>query len=228
MSVPRQGPLQFETAGATAAAAVSCATCQRTIPDAYFEADGQVLCTGCKDAALASREGGSGLVRAVSALALGGLAAGVSAVAWYVIVELTGYQLGIVAVGVGILVGAAVRIGAKGRGGLLYQGLAIALTYLAIASSYVPPAVEAFRAHAQREMTASMETPSAEERRTMDAAIVTTAVVFALTWPLMQATEGGLIGLLIVGFALYEAWKLNRRDQFAVQGPFRVAAAPVS
>jgi len=229
MSAPQRNPLQFETAGTVAAtAAVTCATCQRTVPDTYFEADGQVLCTGCKDAALASRQGGSGLVRALSALALGVLAATVSAVAWYLIVELTGFELGIVAVGVGVLVGAAVRAGAKGRGGVLYQALAIVLTYLAIASSYVPPAVEAFRAHAQQEVAAGGEEPSAEERRALDTVIVATAVFFALTWPVMQVTEGGFIGLLILGFALYEAWKLNRRGQLAVQGPFRVAATSAS
>jgi len=33
----------------------------------------------------------------------------------------------------------------------------------------------------------------------------------------------GLLGVLIVGFALYEAWKLNRRTDLRVSGPHRVS-----
>ncbi len=35
----------------------------------------------------------------------------------------------------------------------------------------------------------------------------------------------GIITVLIVGFALYEAWKLNVRANVAIEGPFRVAAS---
>ena len=38
-------------------------------------------------------------------------------------------------------------------------------------------------------------------------------------------TEGGFIGLLIVCFALYQAWKINVRQTVAFSGPFRVDAA---
>src|SRR5207248_11778526 len=33
---------------------------------------------------------------------------------------------------------------------------------------------------------------------------------------------GNLIGWLIIGFALYEAWKINRRRAFDIKGPFRL------
>ena len=40
---------------------------------------------------------------------------------------------------------------------------------------------------------------------------------------MLQATEGtGIIGLLIVCFALYEAWKINKRQTIAFSGPFRL------
>lgn len=232
MSAPENGPLQFDTAGsAPASAAVSCATCQRTIPDTYFEAGGQVLCTGCKDALLGAQQGGSALVRVLSALLLGIVACGISAVVWYFITELTGYELGIVAVAVGVFIGAAVRVGAKGRGGWLYQAIAILLTYLAIASSYVPHAVEAFRDQAREARAAAANgpaapaAPSVEDLEAEDFAILATAIVLSLAWPVLQVMEGGFIGFLIVGFALYEAWKLNRRGDLSVQGPFRVASA---
>src|SRR5439155_3866977 len=47
-------------------------------------------------------------------------------------------ELGIVAIGVGLLVGIAVRKGSGGRGGRKFQALAMVLTYLSITASYVP------------------------------------------------------------------------------------------
>src|SRR2546422_11725279 len=43
----------------------------------------------------------------------------------------TGYELGLVAVVVGLMVGGAVRKGSNGRGGWRYQALAMFLTYCA-------------------------------------------------------------------------------------------------
>ena len=47
--------------------------------------------------------------------------------------KITGYEIGIVAIGIGYLVGKAVRKGAGGFGGTRYQVLAVFLTYAAIA-----------------------------------------------------------------------------------------------
>src|SRR2546422_2854982 len=46
----------------------------------------------------------------------------------------TGYELGLVAVVVGLMVGGAVRKGSNGRGGWRYQALAMFLTYCAVRS----------------------------------------------------------------------------------------------
>jgi hypothetical protein len=34
-----------------------------------------------------------------------------------------------------------------------------------------------------------------------------------------------VLGILIIGIALYEAWKLNRKVELTVTGPHRLAAA---
>jgi hypothetical protein len=111
------------------AAASACAACQRKIPDQYFEAGGRVFCPACKDALHASLTRGSGSVRLLKAALFGSVAAAASAAAWYGIVKVTGYELGIVAVVVGLLVGGAVRMGAERRGGWAYLTLAVLLTY---------------------------------------------------------------------------------------------------
>jgi hypothetical protein len=36
------------------------------------------------------------------------------------------------------------------------------------------------------------------------------------------------IGLLIIGFALWEAGKLNRRRQLAITGPYQLGTAPAA
>jgi hypothetical protein len=36
----------------------------------------------------------------------------------------------------------------------------------------------------------------------------------------------GVIGIVIIGIGLYEAWKINRRAPLVVAGPSRVGAAP--
>jgi hypothetical protein len=52
--------------------------------------------------------------------------------------------------------------------------------------------------------------------------VILLAVLYAT--PFLAGIEN-LIGLLIIGFALYEAWKLNRRRELPVSGPHRVSAA---
>jgi hypothetical protein len=201
--------LQFERAEGQGAA-VSCASCQRTIPELYYEAAGRVFCPPCKGAFELALAGGSRAARLLAALAYGTAAAAVSAVAWYAIVKLTGYELGIVALAVGLAVGLAVRAGSQGRGGWPYQMMAVALTYLAIAASYLPLVVAGFRE----------QVPETEEL-----ILWVSAALFALALPVWQVTEGGFIGVLIVGFALFEAWRRNRRQTLVFSGPFRVGAA---
>ena len=37
-----------------------------------------------------------------------------------------------------------------------------------------------------------------------------------------------LLGLLIIGFGLWEAWKLNKRTDLSISGPYQVGAAPAA
>jgi hypothetical protein len=206
------------------AAETSCAACQRKISDVYYEAAGRIFCEPCRHSVLASLEAGSSAVRVVKALVFGTGAAAVSAVAWYAITELSGYQLGIVAIAVGFAVGFAVRSGAEQRGGWAYQTIAVLLTYLAIAASYVPLVYDEIGAKqeaAAEQMGAMLETeleaPPADE-----SFLLANAIVISILIPVLQVMNGGFIGLLIVCFALYEAWKINKRQAIAFSGPFRL------
>lgn len=78
------------------------------------------------------------LARAGTALGLGALAAFCGSILYSGVGAITGREFGVVALIVGAAVGKAVRRGARGQGGWPYQVLAIALTYIAIVSTYVP------------------------------------------------------------------------------------------
>jgi hypothetical protein len=203
-------------------AANACTACGRAIPETYFEAAGRIFCAQCRDGVIAATTGGSGAVRLAKALVLGAVAATVSAVVWYAIVKLTGYELGIIAVAVGFAVGAAVRFGAEYRGGWAYQAIAIVLTYLAIAASYVPAVFEGISEKYAAVATQADVTGTIEPSEPETTELLLTAIVISLAGPVLQLWHGGLIGFLIVGFALYEAWKINKRHTIAFSGPFRL------
>jgi hypothetical protein len=50
-------------------------------------------------------------------------------------------------------------------------------------------------------------------------------LAFAMAAPFLGGFEN-IIGIFIIGFALWEAWKINRRVPMRIEGPFRLAAAP--
>jgi hypothetical protein len=141
LAAPAGGGLQFdraEFAGTPTAAARSCATCKSAIETSYYEVNGNVVCPKCRDELQASLTGGSGLLRFIKAAAVGTAAAGIGSGIWYGISRLTGYEFGLIAIVIGLMVGFAVRWGSGGRGGWVYQLLAIFLTYTSIVVTYIP------------------------------------------------------------------------------------------
>jgi tetratricopeptide (TPR) repeat protein len=137
--------LQFERAeygeGAGEAPAddvLRCSSCQGELSHEYFEANGQPICERCRLDLERAVDAGSPLGRLLRALAAGAVAAALGAAIYYGVVALTGYEIGLIAIVVGYLVGAGVRWGGHARGGRPYQAIAAGLTYLAIVSTYVP------------------------------------------------------------------------------------------
>ena len=72
-----------------------------------------------------------------------GLGAGIAgAIIYYAVIAITNFEIGIVAILIGYMVGYAVRKGAGGRGGRRFQVLAVALTYIAVGLAYTPIAMK--------------------------------------------------------------------------------------
>jgi hypothetical protein len=265
-------------AGVSAApAGLNCTGCKGAIATSYYEVNGAVVCARCRGALDASMAGASRGSRVLKAGALGFGAAIIGAALYFAIAALTGYEIGLVAIAVGFLVGKAVQRGSGGRGGWAYQTMAVTFTYFAIVSTYIPLAVKEFKnnptsrdsviALAKRadQTSDSLARANGDSAATeaADSTIVSAAaagantvpsrgqsaasrrrgskplsaggivlgivvlLLFAAVAPLL-AGASNIIGLLIIGIAVFEAWKLNKRVHLDITGPFRVGSRPAS
>jgi hypothetical protein len=191
--------LQFDKVElASPAAARACARCQRLLGDEYFALGAHVICGACADQ-LGGAKGGGAFARA---LLYGAGAAAAGSIVWYLVERTLHSQWGIVAIAVGLLVGFAVRKGAQGGGGGTYQALAMVLTYLAITGSEALQVIQSM----------------IDWDRQIDLAYVFRR---AFTGPFTGGRS--IMGWIIVGIALYEAWKINKG--VPISGPFRLARA---
>jgi len=217
------------------------------------------------------------------------LAALAGAVLYYVVVRLTGLNIGLIAIVVGLMVGGGVRAGSGHRGGRFYQLLAIFLTYCSIVAMNVPLVVEAIsqkskqgqepehppriglqpdQAKSKTELKSpepvakglsqpianvppgqsqdgaqpaakgdpgSTETAAEKTKKPprpaeppsvvgfLTALVIIAGVLFVV--PIYEAFHAPIAGL-IYAFALWEAWKINKKVHLTFNGPFRVSAAP--
>lgn len=224
MSEPTSA-LQFDRAEFEGGAAVpaSCSACQRPLSDVYFEVGGAVTCDVCRQgieaefnlqSSLGARVGR--LARGLSFGLLGAVASG--GALSILLIWREGTIWGFFSILVGLAVGAGVRAGCRGRGGWLYQAIAMSLTYVAINTATFAAAV---RMGQFDEMLKGQTGPAGW----FVLGIVGIAVVAAA--PFLTFADGlgnGLLSLLIIGFGLYEAWKLNRKQTLQITGPYSLAA----
>ena len=225
-SAEAAGGLQFERADfGTAGTGTICAACHDAIAGEYYTVNGQTVCPRCKaqvDASLGTRPGAAGFLRAVA----GGIAGGVAgALIYYAVLALTNYELAIIAIAVGWLVGKGVRWGTRGRGGPIYQALAIVITYMAIVSTYVPMVVQGLRDAQKAETGVTPPAPSEVASGTQMVVALVAVLVLAMVLPFLAGIQN-LIGLAIIAIGLYEAWKINKRVTPVIAGPFHASVAP--
>ncbi|HKE88923.1 MAG TPA: hypothetical protein VKB45_01220 [Gemmatimonadales bacterium] len=239
------GDLQFDRAepAAAGAAPTSCTVCRQPLVGSYYAINGRAVCASCRDQV--TQHAASG--RFITAFLLGLGAAALGAGIYFGIEALTGYEFGLVAVVVGLLVGSAVRKGSRGFGGWRYQALAIGLTYLSVvvtdaslviramvqdkgtlpdsAVVFATPPASPSAPNARAPAVASDSAGTAGGHGTRNPALAIVILLgFALAMPVMIGLQNPL-HLVIVGFALYEAWKLNRTPAFTITGPFQIAPA---
>jgi len=226
MDSPEPVSLRFDKAkfDESGTPSLSCAFCQRDVFGTYYEINGQTACEACRFRVESERTEGSPLVKALRALVGGGIGGIVGAGIYYAVSALTGYEIGLVAIIVGLLVGFGVRWGSGGVGGRGYQALAVAITYLAIVSTYVPAIVEEIRKQPEAAETLAAEPEIALTPATIALALAAVMVI-AMVAPFLAGIQN-VIGILIIGFALYEAWRVNAYKPLQIEGPFQIGARP--
>jgi len=238
--------LQFDRAQFDSAATQpGCAVCHTPLYGSYFEVNGHTVCEGCCYKLRDAEPTGSRAGRALRAIA-GGIGAGLAgAMLYWLILAVSGYEFSLIAILVGYGVGKGVRWGSGGRGGRAYQVLAIALTYLAIVSAYVPlmvteimkqkPTVQAQTvapegtvAPAAASNDASEAQPPAEKgtRGSIGALLIGFGLLLLLACaaPFLAGLQN-IIGLVIIGIGMYQAWKINRRMPLIITGPHALTAS---
>ncbi|HEX8361892.1 MAG TPA: hypothetical protein VF613_17365 [Longimicrobium sp.] len=197
--------LQFDYAEpAGAASQLSCAGCHAPLAGIYHKVNDRTTCSPCR-AAVEKEAARGGFAKAL-AFGIGAAVAGF--VVYFAILKVTGYELSLVSILVGFMVGRAVSEGSGGRGGKRYQALAMGLTYLSITATYVP----------------MIMADAAGKLEISGTGLLVASELLALAAPFLMATENP-ITLLIIGIGLYQAWQMNGRRQLDISGPYNVAPA---
>jgi hypothetical protein len=208
--------MQFETAQFASpeslAGELSCGLCHVPLSTAYFEVNGQKVCPTCRDA-IESSQTQSSPVLAFFKAGIYGLLAGIAGcLLYYVVLAVTNMEIGLIAIVVGLMVGVAVRKGSGNRGGWVYQIMAMLITYGSIVTAFVPIFIKQF-------------TAENEDARNLPIAVVAIiAWIFSWFAPFLSL-PGNIIGVIIIGIGVYEAWQINRRHKLEISGPFALTSA---
>lgn len=236
--------LSFETAEVPTP--TTCTFCGRPLIGEYYTLNGQVACGDCPATLEAHHRGSAGAAGVARAIGLGSAGGFVGAIVWWAIRRFASIEIGLIAIGIGHVVGLGVRRGSGGRGGRGFQILAVALTYFWITANYVPDIVQMVLARGEAQAVGEARSGSAsgtpdtaaargddtDDQR--DAAPPSTggmllgiAFLFGLAMaaPFLEGA-GNIIGLLIISFGLWQAWKLNAAVPIAIEGPFRLRTGP--
>ncbi len=198
--------LQFDQAEFPEASSVTCSSCKIPVNGEYFTVNQQLFCGNCAQQIREFLDGkGSSAGRFVQAILLGSGAAVVGTAVYAGVMILSNSEWGIISIALGWFVGSAVRRGSKGRGGWRYQLLAAFLTYTSICAAY----------------GVVVWTQVDVEHSTSLALAILLKAYFI---PFMQGAEN-ILGLLIIGFGVWRAWRMNQAIRLAITGPHSLAAA---
>jgi len=254
---PTPPDLQFDRAVSAESGrpgGVTCARCRRPITDSYFHLGQRAFCSSCKAtierayaATLTSRS-------FVKAFVFGLGAAIVGAIIYYGVIAITNFEIGIVAILIGYIVGYAIKKAIGGAGARRYQILGASLTYFSVALAYMPIAVKgAIQARGTRADSAHVVAGDSAPARADSAAIASPAVradsarakatasdspsfvkalalliLLVLALPVMVvigSMPSGLLSALIIGFGIRQAWRMTAAPDLSFHGPLRVAPA---
>jgi hypothetical protein len=238
-SPPSPQDLQFqhaepvaEATAASGSSARNCVVCKQTVGDTYFHAQGQIVCPLCAQRIQTGQQAPPALSLMRAAL-YGGVAALGGCTLYALVAIVLNAEIGLIAILVGWMVGKAIRHASHGLGGRPQQILAVALTYFAITTSYIPVILYQAAKNPQRverrveQRQAQTKAAPAESRPRMSpGGLVLYLLMIAAIAPFLSLTSGisGLISLFILFIGLQRAWKLTERSEILLMGPYTTEA----
>jgi len=206
-----------------------CAVCKQMIAGEHYQVRNHAICPPCAEKIRAGQQTQQpvSLLRPV----LYGAGAALAGCLLYAIVLAMGVQIGIVALAVGWMVGKAIRNASYGTGGRRQQILAVALTYFAISTSFLPAAFfigmkrGVVAMSAARKQSAPAAPPAVPKAKPIisPGKAVAGLLILATISPflgLAHSPAGGLISLFILFIGLQRAWALTARHEILVTGPY--------
>lgn len=202
--------LQFEKADFSNPAGVGpCAICGARILGTYWQLNGRVVCPNCGgNVSKALADPPKPMLLRGALYALG--AAVLCAIGYALILVVTSYELAIVSIAVGWLIGTAARKGAEGKGSRPLQIIAVSATYFAICASV---------------FVQSLWVLYQSDRVLSDLKGFGVVLLFAMGKPFYELGEGlgGILGIAILVFGLLQAWKQTGNAQVTLTGPLSTA-----
>lgn len=256
--------LQFDKAEFDApTSSIACASCKSALTQQYFSVNGQSFCAACTETVRTTLNRKSGAKDILKSILFGLGAAVAGFIIYFAVLRITGYEIGLIAILVGYMVGKAVMIGSDYRGGLKYSVIAVLLTYISIVSTYVPLIIEEIRKQDLQTAAAASSVPGTlvpgakpgskaeavqkvlpaksaaaqsapggnvpaapadvRERPGFGALLLGLAVLagYVLMLPFL-AGFSNIVGLIIIGFALFEAARRTAKPKVTIAGPFEI------
>jgi hypothetical protein len=234
----RAQPLATGTEGTSADR--SCIACKQPIADDYYHAQGQVVCPLCAERIQTGQQRPPSISLIRSAL-YGGAAAFAGFVIYALVAIVTGLEIGLIAILVGIMVGKAIRYASRGLGGRPQQVLAVALTYFAITTSYIPVVIYHVVKSGKTATAAKQAVPADSSQQPAQAdpaqprptrslgTLLLYMVGLVMAAPFVglftgSNVFGSLISLFIIYIGLQRAWALTGRTEIFITGPYKLSA----
>ena len=222
--------------------AVTCAVCGKSVGSDYYHVNDKPVCGRCRHVVLSSAETPRTAGPLIRAGLLGLVAAVAGAAIYYAVIAITNFEIGLVAILIGYMVGYMVRKGAGGRGGRRFQIVAVVLTYWAVGLAYTPLAFKGMSDDDQSEQsdatpaaldstiaTSKADDETADGGSVLKAFAMLSALVFALpVISIAQSMPGGILSALIIFIGLRQAWSMTAAHKLEVSGPYRVGSGPAA
>ncbi len=216
-----------------------CTLCLRPIPAHYYRINGRMACGPCATQAKSTvpADSHAPFTRAL----LYGIGAAILGMILYALFEITtGIIIGYLAIGVGYLVGKAMKLGSNNRGGRHYQIAAALLTYASVSLAAIPVAIHSYKNHKPAHtatapsnatsnqfpfLSETATTPDPKPQPASPAMALLTLAGLGLASPFLELADGArsIIGLFILFLGIRAAWSLTAgTDSSApnISGPY--------